>query len=479
MRTDRPADSEWLRGSPAEAAQLAEHLQTAVAEMARWMNEYGEYVPHPSLAVKEIALAQATTELRDRLRDNYPFFHPRYVGQMLKPPHPVAVIGYLTAMLINPNNHALDGGPATARMEKEAVAELAQMFGFSQHLGHLTSSGTIANLEALFVARQTHPGKAIAYSADAHYTHSRMCHLLGVEGRSVPTVADGTMDLLALEKMLQTGELGTVVATTGTTGLGVIDPVHQIVILCRRYGVRVHVDAAYGGFFRLIADDSADGVAAAPFNAIAECDSVVIDPHKHGLQPYGCGAVLFADPAVAGHYLHDSPYTYFTSNELHLGEISLECSRAGASAAALWLTLKLLPLTPDGLGAVLRPGRRAALAWAALIQGSEQLSLYQAPQLDILSYFPSGQRLSDIDRASARVLNEGIRRPAADSLFVATYTVTAADLAKRGHHVQADVPQGRILRSVLMKPETEQYVPWLHEQVLDLLELRSGSVNPE
>jgi glutamate/tyrosine decarboxylase-like PLP-dependent enzyme len=150
-------------------------------------------------------LAQATAELRDRLRDNYPFFHPRYVGQMLKPPHPVAVIGYLTAMLINPNNHALDGGPATARMEKEVVAELAQMFGFSQHLGHLTSSGTIANLEALFVARQTHPGKAIAYSADAHYTHSRMCHLLGVEGRSVPTVADGTMDLLALEKMLQTG----------------------------------------------------------------------------------------------------------------------------------------------------------------------------------------------------------------------------------------------------------------------------------
>jgi glutamate/tyrosine decarboxylase-like PLP-dependent enzyme len=473
MTTHRPADSEWLHGSPDEAAQLAEHLQTAVVEMARWMNEYGEYVSHPSLAVKESDVALATAELRDRLRDNYPFFHPRYVGQMLKPPHPVAVIGYLTAMLINPNNHALDGGPATARMEKEVVAELAQMFGFSHHLGHLTSSGTVANLEALFVARQTHPGKAIAYSADAHYTHSRMCHLLGVEGRSVPTVADGTMDLLALEKMLQTGELGTVVATTGTTGLGVVDPIHQIVILCRQYGVRVHVDAAYGGFFRLIADDTVDGVAAAPFDAILDCDSVVIDPHKHGLQPYGCGAVLFSDPAVARHYLHDSPYTYFTSNELHLGEISLECSRAGASAAALWLTLKLLPLTSDGLGAVLRPGRRAALAWAALIEGSGQLSLYQAPQLDILSYFPSGQRLSDIDRASARVLNEGMQRPAAESVFVATYTVTAADLLKRGHQVQADVPQGRILRSVLMKPEIEQYVPWLNEQVLELLEPRS------
>ena len=79
------------------------------------------------------------------------------------------------------------------------------------------------------------------------------------------------------------------VATTGTTGLGAVDPVDQIMPLCRRYGVRIHVDAAYGGFFRLIADDTTDGVAAAPFAAIADCDSVVLDPHKHGLQPYGCG----------------------------------------------------------------------------------------------------------------------------------------------------------------------------------------------
>ena len=67
------------------------------------------------------------------------------------------------------------------------------------------------------------------------------------------------------------------------------------------------------------------------------------------VQPFGCGAVLFRDPSVGRFYQHDSPYTYFTSDELHLGEISLECSRAGAAAAALWLTFRLLPPTPaDG-----------------------------------------------------------------------------------------------------------------------------------
>ena len=172
---------------------------------------------------------------------------------------------------------------------------------------------------------------------------------------------------------------------------------------------------------------------------------------------------------MAAHYLHDSPYTYFTSDDLHLGEISLECSRAGAAAAALWLTLQLLPLTPDGLGAVLRPGRRAALNWAERIEDSHELTLYQRPQLDILTYFSNRPRLSEIDAASAHVLTAGMKRSPAEALYVATYTVNAADLESRGHRIEADIPACRILRSVLMKPETEEHVPRLHDQVLDLL----------
>ena len=168
---------------------LAQWLPRAVDAVERWQSEYGPFTTHLSQAVADDTLARAFADLTERLRDNYPFFHPRYVGQMLKPPHPAAVLGYVTAMLINPNNHALDGGPATAAMEKDVVARLAGMFGLPQHLGHLTSSGTIANLEALFVARESHPGKAVAYSADAHYTHARMCHVLGIEGIAVPTDA--------------------------------------------------------------------------------------------------------------------------------------------------------------------------------------------------------------------------------------------------------------------------------------------------
>jgi glutamate/tyrosine decarboxylase-like PLP-dependent enzyme len=464
-RTEQPSPAAPLRPGPAAADQFGAYLSTAVREISRWMAEFGPYQPHTSLEIDGSTFHAAFDELRERLRDNYPFFHPRYVGQMLKPPHPAAVIGYLATMLINPNNHALDGGPATAQMEREAVDQLATMFGYDVHLGHLTSSGTIANLEALFVARETHPGKGVAFSADAHYTHGRMCHLLGVPAHPVGTDDRGRIDLEVLETLLRTGTIGTVVLTSGTTGLGAVDPIHEAIPLCSRYGVRIHVDAAYGGFFRLIADDTADGVASAPFTAIAQCDSVVVDPHKHGLQPYGCGAVLFKDPEVMRFYRHDSPYTYFTSDQLHLGEISLECSRSGAAAAALWLTFRVLPLTPEGLGAVLRPGRRAALRWARLLSRSTELALYQQPELDIVTYLPRRSRLSDIDHLSAHVLNAGMALPPDEAIFVATYDVSGSALASRGHPVSADVERGRILRSVLMKPESEGQVPVLLAQL--------------
>ncbi|MEL6616367.1 MAG: aminotransferase class V-fold PLP-dependent enzyme, partial [Bacteroidota bacterium] len=225
-----------------------------------WEAQHGAFEPHPALAPDRPRLDAAVTEFLDRLsaptdgeEDGiYPFFHPRYAGQMLKPPHPVAWAAYAAAARLNPNNHALDGGPATGRMEKEVVADLAAMFGFPpEALGHLTGGGTVANLEALFIARElareTDRPLAIGASAGAHYTHARMAHVLGIESVALPTDARGRLDLDALEVALRAGEIGTVVLTAGTTGLGAVDPIREGLAICRAHGARVHVDAAYGG----------------------------------------------------------------------------------------------------------------------------------------------------------------------------------------------------------------------------------------
>jgi glutamate/tyrosine decarboxylase-like PLP-dependent enzyme len=446
--------------------QLANVIPQATELIAAWEERFGAYEPHPATQPDPERLRAAWDAFGERMGDHYPFFHPRYAGQMLKPPHPVAVAGYLAAMLVNPNNHALDGGPGTSTLEIEVVEQLREMFGLpAPVLGHLTSSGTIANLEALWVARETHPGKRVVHCADAHYTHSRMCELLGVTATAVPATADGRIDLDAVEAECTRGDVGTIVLTTGSTGLGAIDRVDDAPALRERYGVRIHVDGAYGGFFTLLARGPEPLVEPAPYAAIAQCDSVVVDPHKHGLQPYGCGAVLFADPSVARVYRHDSPFTYFTEADLHLGEISLECSRAGAAAAGLWLTLQALPLERDeGLGGVLAAGRRAALDWAGRLRSSEVLALHVEPELDILTYLPRVGSLSALDAASGAVLKAGMEDPE-DPVFLSTLHLGRDALTARHPALDADADGARVLRSVLMKPEHEHAVTWLHERV--------------
>ena len=188
-------------------------------------------------------------EAADRLHDNYPYFHPLYAGQMLKPPHPAARAAYALAMWINPNNHALDGGRASSAMEKEAVKELAQMIGWDDHLGHLCGGGTMANLEALWVAGQLQPGTAVVASEQAHYTHQRISSVLKLDFEALPVDRSARIDVAALENRLKKGGVGTVVATIGTTALGCVDPLPQILDLRDKYGFRLHADAAYGGYF--------------------------------------------------------------------------------------------------------------------------------------------------------------------------------------------------------------------------------------
>src|SRR5829696_3097160 len=115
------------------------YVQRALEAVADWR----EPAPsHPSLEPDPQRFEAAWSEFAERMAGNYPFHHPRYAGQMLKPPHPVAIAAYTAAVHVNANNHALDGGPATSAMEVEVVAWLAEMFGLPDDtLGHLTSSG--------------------------------------------------------------------------------------------------------------------------------------------------------------------------------------------------------------------------------------------------------------------------------------------------------------------------------------------------
>ena len=428
---------------------------------------FGALPPAAAALPDEAAVERVLFEVAERLQDNDPYFHPLYAGQMLKPPHPVARLAHALASWINPNNHALDGGRASSRMEKEAVAEMARMFGWETHLGHLCSGGTLANLEALWVAGQLRPGTQVVASGQAHYTHERISKVLGLGFRAIPCDRRGRMDVEALERRLDRGGVGTVVATIGTTASGAVDPLVPLLGLRDRYGFRLHADAAYGGYFVLVRNLSRE--TSSTYEALGEVDSLVVDPHKHGLQPYGCGCVLFRDPAVGRFYQHDSPYTYFSSTELHLGEISLECSRPGASAVGLWATHRLLPLVKDGaFASMLGASREAAMALYEKLRADGRFITPAAPELDILVWAPRAPRVSQASEMARAIFAEAARR----HLHLALADLPVGLLEPAVASLERDADTITCLRSVLMKPE---HLAWA-DRIWDILDRSTDAV---
>lgn len=434
-----------------------ELLQKALARLAEGYENLPGFTPGFDVD----AAATVLDTVASRMQDNYPYYHPQYAGQMLKPPHAVARIAYAMSLWVNPNNHALDGGRASSALEKECIVELGRMYGWEDPLGHLTGGGTMANLEALWVAGRLHPGKKIIASEQAHYTHSRISEVLGLPFAPVAVDAGGRMDLAAIERLLEAGDVGTIVATIGNTGLGAVDALPEILELATQYGARVHADAAYGGYFGLATRLHEN--TRRTYDNLVNVDSLVVDPHKHGLQPYGCGCVLFRDPEVGTFYRHDSPFTYFSSAELHLGEISLECSRPGASAVALWATQQLFPLVQGGqMSRWLDDCLLAAREFWQALDASENYRPLMPPELDIVCYALDAETAS----ASAQKAREVFKEAAQRELHLAMIELPASLVANYVKGLEQDQATVTCLRSVLMKHEHREWVP----RIMSILE---------
>lgn len=436
-------------------------LKSALDQLAAGFDDLPEFTPEFDVDRAAAVLQQAAT----RMQDNYPYFHPMYAGQMLKPPHAVARIAYAMSLWVNPNNHALDGGKASSALEKECIVELGRMFGWESPLGHLTGGGTMANLEALWVAGRLRPGKRVIASAQAHYTHGRISEVLGLPFTKIDVTPDGRVDVAHVERLLDAGDVGTIVATIGNTGLGAVDPLPELLELAARHDARVHADAAYGGYFGL-ASRLAPPTRAA-YDALTDVDSIVIDPHKHGLQPYGCGCVLFRDADVGRFYKHDSPFTYFSSAELHLGEISLECSRPGASAVALWATQQMFPLEPGGqFPAWLDASLAAASECHRRLSDSPAYEPLMLPELDIVVYFPAAGDTLTASRRSREVFAYS----ADHDLHLAMIELPADLVRQHVPSISRTSDTVTCLRSVLMKPEHRD---WL-DRIMAVLEAAAG-----
>jgi len=433
-------------------------LRDALETMERG---YCRLPAHAPPSVDAHGMARVLNEVARRLRDDYPFFHPLYAGQMQQPPHPIARLAYALALWTNPNNHAAVGGRASHELERLAIAGIARMIGWEEFSGRLCGGGTVANAEALWAASRRHPGKTIVASEQAHYSHARMSRVLGVPFEPVRCDRSARIDPDALAARLARGDVGTVVATLGSTASGAVDALPELLALRDRHGFRLHADASYGGYFALLDDLAADTRAA--FGAISAVDSIVIDPHKRGLQPYGCSSVLFRDAADGRLFRHRSPCSVSGDANEAL-ETGFECSRPGAAAVALWATMELLPLVRDGeFAAMLRASRAAALTLHEKIRHDPRFAVGERPDLDIVVWAVVGRTAGEASRNAGAVLAECARRDVHLSLTEMPPRCLGPRAVAFGQ--RADVVT--CLRACLVKPEHRDWIDRIFDVVCE------------
>ncbi|KGM12599.1 pyridoxal phosphate-dependent decarboxylase family protein [Cellulomonas bogoriensis] len=290
------------------------------------------------------------------------FDHPHYQAHLNCPVALPAVVADLLATAVNSSLDTWDqSGPAT-HMERHLLTWTAGRMGFGPAAdGIFTSGGTQSNLHALLVAR----GEALARGAAQHdlrvlttgHTHfsaRTSAKVLGLAPDAVVTVATepgGRMDPTELDRTLtdlhrQGRTVMAVVATAGTTDLGVVDPLTAIAGTCRRHQVWFHVDAAYGGGLLV------SRRRRALLDGIERADSVTVDFHKTFFQPVASSAVLVADRATLRHVTHHAHYLNPHDEHAVPNQVdkSMQTTRR-FDALKLWMTLRVLG--PDRIGDML------------------------------------------------------------------------------------------------------------------------------
>jgi aromatic-L-amino-acid/L-tryptophan decarboxylase len=298
--------------------------------------------------------------------------HPRFFGYITSSPAPIGALGDLLASAVNQNVGSWRLSPMATEIEEQTIRWIAELIGFPVRLpstslrpgkadttpddvgGLLLSGGNMANFVCFLAARTakvpdvraggvraTLPLRVYA-STETHTWIQKAADLFGLGTDAVRWIdadAQQRMDVAALERQLaadrRDGELPfLVVGTAGTVGTGVVDPLSEIAAICRAHDVWFHVDGAYGAL--------AARVPGAPesLRALAEADSVAVDPHKWLYAPLeaGCALVRRRGDLLRTFSYHPS-YYHFDTDLTNYFDYGPQNSR-GFRALKVWLMLR-------------------------------------------------------------------------------------------------------------------------------------------
>ena len=356
--------------------------------------------------------------------------HPRYLAFI---PHAPTEAAKLFDMIVAVSG--IYGGSwleaaGAVHAENAALRWLASLAGLPPEAGGtFVAGGTLGNVSALHAARHAalmrrggeRPARwQLAASADAHSSVAQAARLLDVDMIEVPTDADHRLtgaNLRAALEANQSDGLFAVLASAGTTNLGVIDDLSGIAGVCQERGVWLHVDGAYG-----LAALAAPSKRSA-FAGIELADSFIVDPHKWLFAPYDSCALVYRDPAIAraAHGQHGAYLDAITAREeWHPADYAVHLSRR-ARGLPFWFSLAVHGT--DAYATAIETTLTLARQAAEAIRARPDLDLVAEPELTVVVFRKHGWTAPDYDRWAAELF-------AASTAFVIPSSVRGEPVAR-------------------------------------------------
>jgi len=442
-------------------------------------------------------LSALVNKLSNEFKKEIPHFSPRYMGHMFSETSLPGLLGHIAALLHNPNNISKESSSVGLKIESDAIEALCEMFHWKNGMGHLTSGGTLANIEALLrmrsrLSQDKWVTAKLLTSSAAHYSWKKGLKILGFPESALLEVSldqYGRISISHLKTILKDIEdpiLG-LVTLFGSTERGSIDDIAGVnaALAERKMKIWHHVDAAYGGFYACV-KNSSNSYLTKQTLALRKIDSLTLDPHKLGYVPYACGTFICRDSKKYFYNDIEAPYIQFKSAK-EVGLQSIEGSRPATGAAATWLTAQSLGFNSKGLGRILTMHLDAKKSFQRLLQKKVKGLLFtKGLDLNILCWtvIPESRRLSKSNKWVNQIFHS---LPLLDKKYFVSKTSLALkknpwlrkQLEKEGFIFDSDTCH--LIRMTLMNPflMTKETQAKFTDDFADVLHAISKSERPK